>query len=159
MSFLKLCRAEGKSLFQQLVMMISHNLGDRLHIGQMSRHPQRGRRPTVTATHTEQIDWVSCRDTGENLWCVHGNTLHVSMKAEFKSRSCRFLVHFDTNLNKNDNVALWRLGMYTEALIWSHLLTSFTDALTSFDYFQSSYNSQWDETFSQVLLSQQKQPW
>lgn len=27
--------AEGKSLFQQPVMMISHNLVDRLHIGQM----------------------------------------------------------------------------------------------------------------------------
>lgn len=58
-------QAEGKSLFQQPVMMISHNLGDRLLIGQMRRHPQRERWPTVPATHTEQIDCVSCRDLGE----------------------------------------------------------------------------------------------
>lgn len=57
-------QAEGKSLFQQPVMMISHNLGDRLHIGQMRRHPQRERWPTVPAAHTEQIDCVSCRDLG-----------------------------------------------------------------------------------------------
>lgn len=56
---------EGKSLFQQPLMMISHNLGDRLHIGQTPRHPQRERRPTVPAAHTEQIDCVSCRDLGE----------------------------------------------------------------------------------------------
>lgn len=51
-------RAEGKSLFQQPVMMISHNLGDRLHIGQTRRHPQRERRPAVPALHSEQIDCV-----------------------------------------------------------------------------------------------------
>lgn len=58
-------QAEGKSLFQQPVMMISHNLGDRLHIGQTRRHPQRERWPAVPAVHTEQIDRVSCRDLGE----------------------------------------------------------------------------------------------
>lgn len=57
--------AEGKSLFQQSVMMISHNLEDRLHIGQMRRHPQRERWPAVPGSHTEQIDCVSCRDLGE----------------------------------------------------------------------------------------------
>lgn len=35
-------QAEGKSLFQQPVMMISHNLGDRLHISQMRRRSLRG---------------------------------------------------------------------------------------------------------------------
>lgn len=50
-------QATGKSLFQQRVMMIRHNLGDRLHISQMCHHSQRERWSTVPAMHTEQIDW------------------------------------------------------------------------------------------------------
>lgn len=56
--FLKAQRAQGKSLFRQPVMMISHNLGDRLRISQMRRHSQRKRWSTVPVTHTEQIDWT-----------------------------------------------------------------------------------------------------
>lgn len=82
--------AEGKSLFQQPVMMISHNLRDRLHIGQTRRHPQRERWPTVLAAHTEQIDCVSCGDL-EEIFDVC--TVIMCTESELKSRG--ILAHSD----------------------------------------------------------------
>ena len=96
-------QAEGKSLFQQPVMMISHNLGDRLHIGQTRRHPQRERWPAVPAAHTEQIDCVSCRDLGGIfdvcvviMWTRRHTTPWNSK--QHSSQSCSFLTYSDRNL-------------------------------------------------------------
>lgn len=79
-------QAEGKSLFQKPVMMISHNLGDRLRISQMRRHSQRERWSTVPAMHTEHIDWMVFDVCVLTLWTLQCNAkpLLISRATAFK---------------------------------------------------------------------------
>lgn len=99
--FLEAEWAQRKSLFRQPVMMISHNLGDRLRISQMRWHSRKER----WCHCPNQAYWADWLDT---FWSVYGNNVDIAMKCiAAKFKNCSIKTSSEKNSNVKNDLALW----------------------------------------------------